>query len=136
MTPPVKAILCSRYETPEFISGLLYKRDLWQNWSATFRGGPLSKSDSIEWLYKHWEDTKAGRGLNWTPDYRMAWLLDEPDYAVWSTCYPIMWHSTTGGNSVSGWKLAPGYGYAPHSRRLAVVYPLIVETELTDSDSG
>lgn len=104
----------------------LYMRYRWKNSTATFRGGPVSPLMSMT-------ATSSPPG-EWPEDYKMAFLLDNPDYIVWSGEVPILWHSTVrkGGES---WVQAGGYGEAPHDSVLCRVLPRLLVRESQDSDT-
>lgn len=90
MTPfPVTRI---KEDTPhEEMRRLIRARMPFRNSRGTFRAVRVTPLDVYR-LGNH----PAIRAIL-TPDSCLAFLLDEPDYVVWSGKAPLVWHSTTRG---------------------------------------
>lgn len=92
MTPTPPPVARIREDTShEEMRRLMRGRTPFRNTRGTFRAARITPAD----LYRLWNHPDIRAILS--EDSCLAFLLDEPDYVVFSGKAPLVWHSTTRG---------------------------------------
>lgn len=112
---------------------VIYMRKHWSNTTQSFEGHPLVTVASRD---KVLDRIKFSDEL--TLDIRVQWICDDPEYAVFSSGLPILWHSSTTAR-IDRWiapLLSSGIKYRPGLQTaldlVRVILPWLNEADCDD----